>query len=241
MMHCTICASPKAESTKPGGKREDIFCYNCSARRRDQDQAQVILGLISDGTAASLNAVVDSALRTGRDLRILEVALSGPFIAVFEKLPGYIQGYRWLEGSNKSQQQAVQYCDLEKIPFADNSFDLVLTSEVLPFVEQENLAHQEIWRVLKPGGAHVASFPMDWPAPAATEEFYMQDSEAETLSPRLFKTPDGLSLPLRRKYGMDLVARLKNDGYFATLRRESFLDREGRRNVTLMAVKAGWT
>lgn len=239
MMTCLVCGTREAASPKRGNKREDIACQHCQARQRDQDQAQAILGLISDGNAGSLAEVVDSTLGSGRDLRILEVALAGPFITVFAKLPGYVQGYRWPTGSARPQKSAVRYCDLEAIPFDEDSFDLVITSEVLPFVAQEALAHQEIRRVLKPGGAHVASFSMDWPAPVATEEYQAPEPSGSTPPLRQFRAPDGASVPLWRKYGMDLLPRLRKEGYFAALRRENFLDREGRRNVTLVAVKAG--
>ena len=44
---------------------------------------------------------------------------------------------------------------VEKIPFADQSFDLVISSAVLHFAENEKHFHQmfgEMWRVLRPNG-----------------------------------------------------------------------------------------
>lgn len=234
---CIVCGTGDSAPSNPGKKREGIACLHCQARRRDHDQAKAILGLISDGSETSLAGAVNAALASGRDLRVLELALAGPFIAIFERLPGYVQAYRWPEGNPNPQRPSVRYCDLEAIPFDDNSFDLVITSEVLPFVAQDMLAHREIRRVLRVGGAHVSSFSMDWPAPAATEEYQALAEESGAPAPRLFRSPDGTSVPLRRKYGMDLLIRLKKEGYFAALRRESFFDRESRRNVTLMAVK----
>jgi len=50
---------------------------------------------------------------------------------------------------------------IEKIPFADNSFDNVVAMEILEHIDQVPIALKEIKRVLKPGGVFVMSTP-DW-------------------------------------------------------------------------------
>lgn len=50
--------------------------------------------------------------------------------------------------------------DLTKLTFEDNSFDLIITSDVFEHVFEPALAFKEVARVLKPGGAHV--FTMPW-------------------------------------------------------------------------------
>jgi SAM-dependent methyltransferase len=49
--------------------------------------------------------------------------------------------------------------DLQDLSFADASFDLVITSEVLEHVEEPWVAFGEIRRVLRPGGRHVFTVP----------------------------------------------------------------------------------
>jgi ubiquinone/menaquinone biosynthesis C-methylase UbiE len=53
----------------------------------------------------------------------------------------------------------VQKGNVYKLPFANNSFDYVILSEVLEHLENENLALQEIYRVLKKGGGLLVSVP----------------------------------------------------------------------------------
>jgi SAM-dependent methyltransferase len=53
----------------------------------------------------------------------------------------------------------VQRGDATKLPFADASFDAVITSEVLEHVPDDTSALAELVRVLRPGGAFAATVP----------------------------------------------------------------------------------
>ena len=50
-----------------------------------------------------------------------------------------------------------------ELPFKDNSFDLIVCSEVLEHLHEYNDAIKEMKRVLKPGGKFFASVPASWP------------------------------------------------------------------------------
>lgn len=49
--------------------------------------------------------------------------------------------------------------DIHKLPFADNSFDKVLMTEVLEHLADNRVAMREVFRVLKPGGVLALSVP----------------------------------------------------------------------------------
>ena len=51
-------------------------------------------------------------------------------------------------------------CSAEELPFETNSMDLVFSSHVLEHIPHQDLALQEINRVLKPGGIHVCIVPV---------------------------------------------------------------------------------
>ena len=52
----------------------------------------------------------------------------------------------------------------ESIPFADNSFDVVVCIETLEHVDDESGVLAEVWRVLSPGGSIVLTLPnRGWP------------------------------------------------------------------------------
>lgn len=49
--------------------------------------------------------------------------------------------------------------DLQRLTFADASFDLVVTSEVFEHIEDPWVAFDEVRRVLRPGGRHIFTVP----------------------------------------------------------------------------------
>jgi len=64
-------------------------------------------------------------------------------------------------------RQARQLCDsepfgvgdIEHIPFPDNTFDVVVSLGVMEYLESDEQALREVWRVLKPGGRAVIAIP----------------------------------------------------------------------------------
>jgi SAM-dependent methyltransferase len=51
--------------------------------------------------------------------------------------------------------------DLQNIPFPSERFEIILTSDVMEHVRDFEGAHAEIFRCLKPGGAHIFTVPFD--------------------------------------------------------------------------------
>lgn len=67
-----------------------------------------------------------------------------------------------------------------QLPFADNTFDKIICSEVLEHIPDYRGALEEIQRVLKPGGLFCASVPRTWP-----------EKICWTLSEGYYNTPGG--------------------------------------------------
>jgi SAM-dependent methyltransferase len=53
--------------------------------------------------------------------------------------------------------------DVTRLPFADNSFDIVICSEVLEHIPDHARAMRELTRILKPGKILAVSVPRFWP------------------------------------------------------------------------------
>lgn len=75
--------------------------------------------------------------------------------------------------------------DLEEMTFEDNSFDLMITQDVLEHILTPDRAFKEIARILKPGGAHVFTVPV-------------YDREKTLI--RAVETPKGIEYPEEKQY-----------------------------------------
>jgi ubiquinone/menaquinone biosynthesis C-methylase UbiE len=64
---------------------------------------------------------------------------------------------------NRSASFGLSSADALNLPFADDTFDKVICSEVLEHIPDYAAALAEIERVLKPGGLFCASVPRRWP------------------------------------------------------------------------------
>ena len=60
-----------------------------------------------------------------------------------------------LRSAGNRLASAIGQCDAEQLPFPDNSFDVVVMSEVIEHLMRPELATWEVARVLKPGGTFV--------------------------------------------------------------------------------------
>ena len=66
-------------------------------------------------------------------------------------------------GTHKGGRWGLMAADITRLPFADQSFDLVVCSEVLEHIPADTAAVAELLRVLKPGCQLVVSVPRWWP------------------------------------------------------------------------------
>ena len=95
-----------------------------------------------------------------RDLQIHE---SSPWGAASDKLrrecKSYSASHFFIDTAVGTYRNGIRCENLEKMSFANDSFDLFVTQDVLEHVMNPAAAFAEIARVLKPGGTHVFTVP----------------------------------------------------------------------------------
>ena len=130
----------------PGlAERESMFCEHCGSSRRVRRIAEVLVSLYG-ATATSLAELVrDDGFRALRIAEINSIGRMHPFLV---EAPRHVH---------------VEYPeeDIQALSWADESYDLVLTSETLEHVPDPRQALRETLRVLRPGGRHVFTVPID--------------------------------------------------------------------------------
>ena len=96
------------------------------------------------------NTIIDVGCGTGRGVRGLQQAYPRAQVIAIDISEAMLwqarSKYRWLS------RKRVVVADMEQLPFAPNSFDLVFSSLALPWCNDLNQALKEFARVMRPGG-----------------------------------------------------------------------------------------
>ncbi len=224
---CSICGgSGVFHKGTERSLRESYACPNCRFTLRWRDQASIILDEFSRGQALSLNQLVAKGLLN--DVSIFEPALRGPFVQRFRNLPNYTQSYFWPElDLGEITPEGVRNEDLTNLTFEDDSFDLIISSDVMEHLYDIRAAFAETLRVLKPGGIHMFSIPNDYPFPDITEpRVAMEDGKEIFIKPeRYHNSGDGSKCLVYTDYGADITDLIAGlGGRLSIIRRSNIVD-----------------
>ncbi len=95
--------------------------------------------------------------------------------------------------------------DVQRMPLADESFDVIFCNHILEHVEDDRLAMREMYRVMRSGGWGVMLSPVDLSLEHTFEDDSITDPAERT---RIFGQYDH-----RRNYGRDYAERLSEAGF----------------------------
>lgn len=99
--------------------------------------------------------------------------------------------------------------DILDLPFADNSFDVIICNHVLEHIVEDRKAMSELYRVMKPGGWGILQVPMKNSLEKTYEDFTITDPKERQ---KHFGQYDHV-----RWYGMDYFDRLRSVGFQAEI------------------------
>ena len=209
---CTVCGHTGYLRREERSIRETYRCGGCGASLRYREQARLILKFFSRENSEHLAELVHES--EFQNLKIYEPGLIGPFRNLFNKLPGYCNSYFWEDVQPGEFRENIQCQDLINLTYEDNSFDLVLSSDIFEHVRKPFAGFQEINRVLKPGGFHIFSIPSQRPMPSKTV-FRVDTSGPEDVFvlPRHYHSaPMGGKSLVYTDFGEDMVKIMAGDG-----------------------------
>lgn len=232
---CTICGNLAAwiVSEKPT-LRENYSCSKCSGSLRYRNQAAAIVNYFGLGIHSTLRDLI-------RDERfsqssVYEIALRGPFINYFSKWKDYTRSFYWKDTPLGQIKQDVRCEDITKLTFKDSSFDLIVSSDVMEHVFNFEDAFAEIFRVLKPGGYHIFTIPLNWPLPEATIKRAVEiKGRIKHLQPSRFHVGgDDTPSLVCTDYGKDILDLLSSQGYNAWFSRPSISEHPHYRDAVVV-------
>src|SRR5690606_32144517 len=128
---------------------------------------------------------------------------SKPYKKLFAHVDDYVGIDIKIEGREENHRFIDEFYDGEKIPFSDEYFDSILSTEVLEHVFNIETVLSEMYRVLKPGGTALITTPFMW------EEHEMPYDFARYTPPALKH--------LYNKHGFEVVEHFKSGDYISVI------------------------
>jgi len=190
-VECAVCQQ-QFRKFMPYGRgasaRDNVLCPNCLSLERHR----LIWNFLKQQT---------NFFR--QPLRMLHVAPELCFMDRFAEQPNL----DYVTADLESPLAEVKL-DVHDIPFADDTFDVVMCNHVLEHVDDDQLATSELCRVLKPGGWGILQSPIDYARQSTYEDATIIDPlERE----RHFGQDDH-----QRVFGLDYGERLLAAGFEVT-------------------------
>jgi hypothetical protein len=200
-----------------GMLRETMSCSSCSATMRQRQMAAGLLRLIAEKFGDKHDSLRKYRESSHVGLRILD---TDSFSAISQVLrgtdgythtqfrPGLTNGARLDDGSIN--------VDLLQIPYGPECFDVILTSDVMEHIADDERAHREIFRCLAKNGAYIFTVPFD-PCLYKTRALTQNGGSPGSyfiLDEHIHGDPHSDSgIIAHRIYGQDLMGDLREMGY----------------------------
>ena len=183
-------------------KRNTFVCASCGACARNRHLARTILELCP-AEAACLH---DFARTWGG--RVLLTCTSGAIHAAFAACPGMVASEYIDDTPSGAVRDGVLCQDLQRTSFPDETFDLVVTEDVFEHIPNPKQAYAELRRILKPGGYHAATIPVNWDrARTATRAVVANGGIVHLMEPEYHGDPTRPEQGILAfsDYGLDLI------------------------------------
>ncbi|MGA9015852.1 MAG: methyltransferase domain-containing protein [Acetobacteraceae bacterium] len=213
---CPVCGTQRALfSDFTENLRESGACSACGASNR---QRQMALALRRTRDLAPVGR-----LTLPEGCRLYSAEANGPLHAALTDLPGYVcSEYLGEAHTPGASVNGVRHENLERLSFADETIDVMLSSDVLEHVADAYRAHRDIFRVLRRGGLHIFTVPF---VPGAADDDVRArrvDGEIEYLAAPLYHgdpvRPDQ-GILVWRIFGAAMLTRLQEIGFSTTTMR----------------------
>ena len=186
---CPICGSRYRRFMPYGyvNPREDALCPSCLSLERHR----MIWLWMQRNTTLFKNHP-----------RLLHIAPEPSLMNYFRESYGSSKDYIT---ADLESPLADQHFDVQSIPLATDSIDVIICNHLLEHVEDDRRAMQELYRVMKPGGWGIMLVPEERDRETTFEDDSIIDPKERT---RLFGQYDH-----RRIYGRDYDERLREAGF----------------------------
>ncbi len=248
LFFCNVCGKfsltriRKREITHPESQlRESIICTKCGASNRNRQIALVICQ--SPNSRVRYSSLSEFARH--ENVSVYNTEAERPIHRTLERMGSNYVCSEYVGDLYQSGiiVDGIVHQDLRGTSFSDESFDLVISSDVLEHVPDPWKAFHEIYRILKPGGRHVFTIPFYQDQASGERRAYLNDRGEQVHE----KEPIYHIDPLRPEgalvytiFSIDLLAKLEDLGFRTNLYKvyNPFRGILGQNGIVLESVKS---
>lgn len=158
---CNVCGKKTTFIVISDNLREDMFCSVCNSSNRLR-QLMCTISIAVDGHPYLTLKETAKTINSKKLTIYTAEANSALYIQMKELIkPNLLTTSEYFEGDHKSGDMVdgVMHQDLQKTSFKNNSFDIVLTTEVFEHIPFADQAEKEVVRILKKGGHYCFTVP----------------------------------------------------------------------------------
>lgn len=232
---CPVCGAFVGVDADSVNFREFRACKQCHASKRTADIARVLLRWIRS-EVSYLSGARDEL----ESFAIYLLESSGPLYEMLKRSPKFICSEYIDDVKPGTISGGVRVEDVQSLTFSDDLFDFVISQDVLEHVPDYKKAFREIFRVLKPGGAHIFTVPFRKSLEKSFVRAVVEDGVLRHIAEPDYHhdklRPEGILV--FTDFGRDMFRELRDMGYRVASLEESYFDfAKGGYNVVFVAQK----
>ena len=234
---CAVCGALSRFAYFGGSTRESYACEGCGASMRERGVAQALL----DFYGAGQTCVRDLCEHPGfAALSVYEPGTSGPHRVYMKRLKRYRQSCFRKDVAPGTTVDGLVNQDLERLTFDSGSFDVVITSDILEHVRRPSAAFAEIKRVLRLGGRHIFTVPLQYPMRPKTvfRVDTSTDEDRPLLPPVYHGDGAGGNSLVYTDFGEDLLDDLSRSGMSTSIHFVDATNSERRKVIVFVSQKS---
>ncbi|MDB5352763.1 MAG: ubiG 2 [Planctomycetota bacterium] len=200
-------------------RKETLDCAFCGAKLRARRLAKVVMETFPVEGSRPRSLRDWSRRQEVSSIPVAEINLIEGLHEALTPLPGLAFSDFFAGAKPGEIVSGVRHEDLTRLTYADQSFDLVLTSETLEHVPDLDAALSEIRRVLVPGGWHLFTVPLVPGVPRTYPRMKIGSAgEPIPLAAPIFHPGGDQGYPVFTEIGADLPEILDRAGFDTEVR-----------------------